>query len=74
MPFRVVWRDELGEQGSTVIDEFAGARLIADALSSCLAIVHIIDATTSKSVYSRRHKRETTLHPVVRRSIPGIAR
>ena len=62
MAFQVVWRGKLGEQRSELIDELAGARLIADALASYQPIVFVIDAVTSKRAYSRCHKPETALH------------
>ena len=74
MAFQVVWRGKLGEQRAELVDELAGARLIADALAAYQPIVHIIDATTRQSVYSRRHKPETTLSSVARRRMPGIER
>jgi hypothetical protein len=64
MAFRVVWRDELGEQRSGLVDELAGARLIADALASYQPIVYVIDAKTSQSVYSRRDKPDTKMPSV----------
>ena len=67
MAFQVVWRGRLGEQRSELIDELAGARLIADALASYQPIVFVIDAETNKRAYSRRHEPETTLHSVARR-------
>lgn len=67
MAFRVVWPGKLGEQSSELVDELAGARLIAYALVSYQPIVYVIDAETSQRVYSRRHKPGTRLHSVARR-------
>ncbi len=67
MAFRVVWPGKLGEESSALVDELAGARLIADALASYQPTVYVIDAETSKRAYSRHHKPETGLHSVARR-------
>ena len=67
MAFRVVWPGKFGEESSELVDELAGARLIADALASYQPIIYVIDAETSKRAYSRRHKRETGLHSFARR-------
>jgi hypothetical protein len=67
MAFRVVWPGKFGEESSELVDELAGARLIADALASYQPIVYVVDAETRKRAYSRRHKPETKLHSVARR-------
>ena len=67
MAYQVVWPGKFGEERSELVDELAGARLIADALASYQPIVYVIDAETSKRAYSRRHNPETRLHSVARR-------
>ena len=67
MAFRVVWPGRFGEESSQLIEGIEGARLIADALTSYLKIVHVVDAVTNEIVYSRRHGPETRLRSVAHR-------
>lgn len=67
MAFRVVWPGRSGEDSSQLIDGLEGARLIADALTSYLKIVYVIDAETNEIAYSRRHDPETRLRSIARR-------
>ncbi len=67
MAFRVVWPGRFGEESSQSMDGLEGARLIADALTSYLKIVYVIDADTNEIVYSRRHESETRLRAVAHR-------
>ena len=67
MAYQVVWPGKFREEHSELVDELAGARLIADALASYRPIVYVIDAETGEKAYSRRHKPETMLHSVARK-------
>ncbi len=67
MAFRVVWPGRFGEDSSQLMDGLEGARLIADALTSYLKIVYVIDAETNEIVYSRRHDSETRLRAAAHR-------
>lgn len=64
MAFRVVWPDRSGDESSQLIVGLGEARLIADAFTSYLRIVYVVDAETNEIVYSRRHARETRLRSI----------